>query len=384
MPPRAYSVAGSPSHDGHCVPPRETNNRSASERRHATMGRGPTAQEAIRGEENPMTTTTSKPARALRAAAVAMLLAAVAAAPSGARADDYPSQDIRFICGFPAGSGADVLVRYFAEKVRHAAGRTVIVENKVGAAGNIAAEYTARAKPDGYTVHVHAASAVAANQHLFKRRPFDAVKDLQIVATINQQPFMVVVPANSPYKTLAELTAAMKQKGDKASYAQSNTTGKVMGELYRQAAGITAVEVPYRTANDSINDFTGGRLDYGMMDPVFALSQARAGRLRMLAVSTPHRMKAVPELPTMTEAGTPGVEMMGWFAAMVPAGTPRPAIDKLNNWFNQVLATEETKLFLNKFGGDPFISTPEEGQALLAKQVAQWEGFVKAANIVPQ
>ena len=331
-----------------------------------------------------MTTTTSKPARALRAAAVAMLLGAVAAAPSSARADDYPSQDIRFICGFPAGSGADVLVRYFAEKVRHAAGRTVIVENKVGAAGNIAAEYTARAKPDGYTIHVHAASAVAANQHLFKRRPFDAVKDLQIVATINQQPFMVVVPVDSPYKTLAELTAAMKAKGDKASYAQSNTTGKVMGELYRQAAGITAVEVPYRTANDSINDFTGGRLDYGMMDPVFALSQARAGRLRMLAVSTPHRMKAVPELPTMTEAGTPGVEMMGWFAAMVPAGTPRPTIDKLNNWFNQVLATEETKLFLNKFGGDPFISTPEEGQALLAKQVAQWEGFVKAANIVPQ
>ena len=115
-----------------------------------------------------MTTTTSKPARALRAAAVAMLLGAVAAAPSSARADDYPSQDIRFICGFPAGSGADVLVRYFAEKVRHAAGRTVIVENKVGAAGNIAAEYTARAKPDGYTIHVHAASAVAANQHLFK------------------------------------------------------------------------------------------------------------------------------------------------------------------------------------------------------------------------
>ena len=317
------------------------------------------------------------------AAVVAFGLAALAGA-SPARAQDYPTQDIRFICGFPAGSGADVLVRYFAEKLRPLAGRPVIVENKVGAAGNIAAEFTARAKPDGYTVHVHAGSAVAANQHLFKRRPFDAVKDLQVAATLNQQPFMVMVPAASPHQTLAELTAAMKQKGDKASYAQSNTSGKVMGDLYKQATGITAVEVPYRTANDSINDFASGRLDYGMMDPVFALSQARAGRLRMLAVSTPHRMKAVPELPTMTEAGTPGVEMMGWFAAMVPSATPRPVVDRLNKWLNEILATEETKKFLNQFGGDPYISTPEEGQARMAKEVKDWEHYIKIAKIEPQ
>jgi tripartite-type tricarboxylate transporter receptor subunit TctC len=314
---------------------------------------------------------------------VAFGLVALACA-SPARAQDYPSQDIRFICGFPAGSGADVLVRYFAEKLRPLAGRPVIVENKVGAAGNIAAEFTARAKPDGHTVHVHAGSAVAANQHLFKRRPFDAVKDLQVVATLNQQPFMVMVPAASPHKTLAELTAAMKQKGDKASYAQSNTSGKVMGDLYKQATGITAVEVPYRTANDSINDFASGRLDYGMMDPVFALSQERAGRLRSLAVSTPHRMKAVPELPTMTEAGTPGVEMMGWFAAMVPSATPRPVVDRLNKWLNEILATEETRKFLNQFGGDPYISTPEEGQARMVKEVKDWEHYIKIAKIEPQ
>jgi tripartite-type tricarboxylate transporter receptor subunit TctC len=277
-----------------------------------------------------------------------------------------------------------VLVRYFAEKLRPLAGRPVIVENKVGAAGNIAAEFTARAKPDGYTVHVHAGSAVAANQHLFKRRPFDAVKDLQVAATLNQQPFMVMVPAASPHKTLAELTAAMKQKGDKASYAQSNTSGKVMGDLYKQATGITAVEVPYRTANDSINDFASGRLDYGMMDPVFALSQERAGRLRSLAVSTPRRMQAVPELPTMTEAGTPGVEMMGWFAAMVPSATPRPVVDRLNKWLNEILATEETRKFLNQFGGDPYISTPEEGQARMVKEVKDWEHYIKIAKIEPQ
>jgi tripartite-type tricarboxylate transporter receptor subunit TctC len=314
----------------------------------------------------------------------AALFAFNATLRQAAHAQAYPSQDIRFICAFPAGSGADVIVRYFAEKVRAVAHRTIIVENKVGAAGNIAATYTARARPDGYTVHVHAGSAVAANMHLFKNPPIDAGKDLQVVATINKQPFMVMVPAKSPYKTLMELTNAMKEKGEKANYAQSNTTGKVMGELYRRATGVKALEVAYRTANDSINDFMSGRLDYGMMDPVFALSQSRAGRLRMLAVSTPHRMQAVPDLPTMTEAGVPGVEMMGWFAAMVPAGTPKPIVNTLNKWFNEVLKTDDAKKFLNSYGGDPFISTPEEGQALLRKQIKEWEGFVQAAKIEKQ
>jgi tripartite-type tricarboxylate transporter receptor subunit TctC len=313
------------------------------------------------------------------------LAATMALAPAAqAQAQEYPSQDIRFICGFPAGSGADVLVRYFGEKVRQAANRTIIVENKVGAAGNIAAVYTARSKPDGHTVYVHAASAIAANMHLFKAPPIDAGKDLQIVAGINKQPFMVVVAANSPYQTLAELTEAMKKKGDKASYAQSNTSGKVMGELYKRATGIQAVEVPYRTANDALNDFASGTIDYGTVDPVFALSQARAGRLRMLAVSTSHRMQAVPELPTMTEAGVPGVELLTWFAVMVPSATPRPIVDKLNKWFNDVLATEETKKFLNSFGGDPFITTPDDGQALFRQGIKDWEGFVKMAKIEPQ
>ena len=167
-----------------------------------------------------------------------VLTAAVLAVSASARAEDYPAREIHVICAFPAGSGADVLVRYFAEKLRVLAGKPVIVENKVGAAGNIAAEYTARAKPDGYTIHIHAGSSTAANFWLFKHPPINPAKDLQVVATLNQQPFMVVVAANSPYKTLGELTAAMKQKGEKASYAESNTTGKVMGELYKIATGV--------------------------------------------------------------------------------------------------------------------------------------------------
>jgi tripartite-type tricarboxylate transporter receptor subunit TctC len=304
--------------------------------------------------------------------------------PLGARAQDYPAREIHVICAFPAGSGADVLVRYFGEKLREKAGKPVIVENKVGANGNIAAEYTARAKPDGYTIHVHAGSSTAANFWMFKNPPINPSKDLQVVATLNKQPFMVVVAANSPYKTLADLTAAMKPKGEKASYAESNSTGKVMGELYKSATGVKALDVPYRTASDSLNDFASGAIDYGMMDPVSAISQTNAGRWRMLAVSTSSRMQALPDLPTMTEQGVPGIELFGWFAAMVPTATPRPIVDQLNKWFNEIEATEETRKFLNQFGGDPWITTPEQGQAQLAKDQKDWEGYVKAAKIEPQ
>jgi tripartite-type tricarboxylate transporter receptor subunit TctC len=288
------------------------------------------------------------------------------------------------ICAFPAGSGADVLVRYFGEKLREKSGATVIVENKPGAAGNIAAEYTVRARPDGHTMHIHAGSSTAANYWLFRKPPFNPSRDLQVVATLNQQPFMVMVPVNSPYQNLRELTEAMKAKGDKASYAQSNTTGKVMGELYKISTGVTAVEIPYRTAVDSLNDFASGRLDYGMMDPQFAMAQSRAGRLRNLAVSTPKRVNAVPDIPTMTEEGVKGVELFGWFAAMVPAGTPRPIVEQLNKWFNEIEATEETKKFLNQWGGDPWITTPEDGQAQLVKDQKDWENYVKTAKIEPQ
>jgi len=174
--------------------------------------------------------------RSLRSAGPAVALAAaLGAAPLAASAQQYPSQDIRVIAAFPAGSGADVLVRYFAEKLRPIVKRTVIVENKAGAQGNLAVEFVARSKPDGYTIFVHAATAVAASQHLFKKPPVEVGKAIQIAATINRQPFMLVVDAKSPYKTVADLTEAMKKKGAKATYATAAPTGKIMGEIYKDA-----------------------------------------------------------------------------------------------------------------------------------------------------
>jgi tripartite-type tricarboxylate transporter receptor subunit TctC len=311
------------------------------------------------------------------------LVATLSAMPTGARAQAYPSQDIRLICAFPPGSGADVLVRYFSEKLRPIVNRTVIVENKSGAGGNIATEYVARAKPDGYTIYVHAATAVAANQHLFKKPPVDAGKAIQIAASINRQPFMLVVDAKGPYKTVAELTAAMLKKGDKATYATAAPTGTIMGEIYKDVTKIKAIEVNYKTAPDSLNEMLSGKVDYGMHDPVFSLAQQREGRLRILAVSTATRLQANPEMPTMIESGVP-MDLTGWWAAMLPAGTPKPVVDQVNKWFTEIVKTDETKKFLNSFGGDPFINTPGVAQELFLKAIKDWGEFVRIAKITPQ
>ena len=319
----------------------------------------------------------------LRSAGLAFaLVAAIGATQGPAIAQQYPNQDIRVICAFPAGSGADVLVRYFAEKLRPIVGRTVIVENKVGAGGNIAVEFVARSKPDGYTIFVHSASAVAIGMYLVKNPPVDVGKAIEIAATINRQPFMLVVDAKSPYKTVAELTAAMKAKGDKATYASADPPGTIMGEIYKNATGVKAVEVVYKSTVDSLNEILSGKIDYGMFNPVFSLAQAREGRLRILAVSTGTRLAASSDLLTMTEAGIP-MDLTHWWAAMVPAGTPRPVIDQINRWFVQIVSSDDTKKFLNSFGGDPYINTPEKGQEMFLKAIEDWKGFVAIAKIQP-
>jgi len=219
--------------------------------------------------------------------------------------------------------------------------------------------------------------------HLYKNPPVDVGKAIQIAATINRQPFMLVVDAKSPYKTVAQLTEAMKKKGDKASYASAAPTGAIMGEIYKNATGVKAIEVTYKTAPDSLNEMLSGKLDYGMHDPVFSLAQAREGRLRILAVSTGKRLAASPDLPTMTEVGIP-MDLTGWWAAMVPAGTPKPVIDQINKWFVQIVSSDDTKKFLNSFGGDPNIQTPEEAQKVFLQDIKNWGDYVRMAKIQPQ
>ena len=311
------------------------------------------------------------------------LAAAIVVAPVGAQAQDYPSQDIRLICGFPPGSGADVFVRYFAEKLRPVAGRTVVVENKVGAASNIATEFVARSKPDGHTLYPFTATTVAASMHLFKNPPVDVGKAIRVAATTSNLAFMLVVDAKSPYKTVAELTAAMKQKGSRASYAVSANPGRIMGAIYRDKAGLEALEVQYRTAADSLNEMLSGKLDYGLLDPIFSLAQQREGRLRVLAISASKRLQSQPDLPTMTESGVP-MDLDLWWGVMVPTATPKPIVDKINAWFGEIVRTEETKKFLNGYGADPLINTPERAQQMFETAIKEWAEYVRMAKIEPQ
>jgi tripartite-type tricarboxylate transporter receptor subunit TctC len=297
---------------------------------------------------------------------VAIASAATMLGTASSRAQDYPSQDFHFVTSFPPGSGADVLTRFFAEKVRALTARTVIVENKSGANGAIAVQYTARAKPDGYTMYLSAGSATAAQMHLFKDPPVDVLKAFQLAATINRQAFMLTVDAKSPYTSVAA------------------TSGIIMGEMYKAITGIEAVEVRYKDSAGALNDMASGRVDYGMHDPVFSLAQQREGRLRILAHSAGQRLAAIPNIPTMAESGVPGMDLTSWWAVMLPSATPRPVIDQVNTWFNEILTMPETREFLNRFGGDPFVSTPDAAQALFIKEEAAWGEYVRMARIEPQ
>jgi len=316
-------------------------------------------------------------------------LAAASALPSmnalaQESADAYPSREIKFICAFPAGSGADVYVRYFAERMRPVMKRNIIVENRAGANGNIATTYSARAKPDGYTIFVHAPSTLAANMHLFKNPPVDVAKELVVAATINRQPFMLTVHANSPVKTVQDLVEQMRKKGDKASYGTTATTSKVAGAWFNKVFGLKAVEIPYKTGADTMNDMQSGAIDYVMHDPVHAVANSGNGSLRMLGVTTKTRMKSLPNLPSLHELGVTDLDVPGWWAAMVPADTPKPIVNKLNQMWREVIDSEETRQFMAKFGADTWSATPEEAQAELVKDVKAWGEYVKLANIEPQ
>jgi tripartite-type tricarboxylate transporter receptor subunit TctC len=318
----------------------------------------------------------------LLAAGALALVAALGGVP-GARAQDYPNQDIRLICGFPAGSGADIFVRYFAEKLRPVAGRTVIVENKVGAASNIATQFVARSKPDGHTLYPFAGTTVAASMHLFKKPPVDVGKELRVAATTSNLAFMLVVDAKSPYKTVAELTEAVKKKGKAANYAVAANPGRIMGAIYKDKAGLEATEVIYRSAPESLSEIQSGRIDYGLHDGVFAMAQARQGRVRILAVSSAERLGAAPDIPTMTESGVP-MKLDLWWGVLVPASTPDPVVAKINKWFTEIVSTPETKKFLNDAGADPLIRSPEEAQRMFEAAIKEWGEYVRLAKIEQQ
>ncbi len=299
---------------------------------------------------------------------------------SSAQAQTYPSQDLHFIVGFPPGSGADTLVRYYAEQIRPLSGRTVIVENRPGANGLIAMETLARSKPDGHTLHLTAGTGPALSLALYKTYTIDPEKQIQIAATLSRQPYMIAVHANTPYKTLADLTAALKKKGDKGNYGTSNPGTLVVAEMYKAIMGLSTLQVNYKSSTDAVNDVTSGALDFFSADPIFGSSMARKGEWRILAISSADRVAAVGDIPTMKEQGV-DVDITAWWGVFAPKATPKPVIDQINKWFVEVMNSEKSKAFVAQFGGDTLIETPEAGTARMLHEVKAWADYVRVAKI---
>jgi tripartite-type tricarboxylate transporter receptor subunit TctC len=312
---------------------------------------------------------------------IALSLVFALAAPA-AHAQDYPAREIRSICNFAAGSGADIIVRYYSEQLAKLAGKPVVVENKPGAQGSIASAFVANSAPDGYTIHITpASSTLAAAPHIFKQLPFDPIKDFATVTTINSLTFVVAVDASRSFRSISDLVSHLKGKPDHGFYGTQSNSGQIAAELLKANTGLNTVYVPFKVTGDAFTNLLSGQIDFMSVDATWAKNQPK---VRILAVTAAKRSSALPEIPTLAEAGVPGVDVAPWWGVVVPAGTPRPIIDKLAGWFNQITAADETKQFLARAALDPFPGSPEQMAALLRTEVERWGGFVKLAKIQPQ
>ena len=307
---------------------------------------------------------------------------ALALFPALAAAQDYPAREIRSICNFAAGSGADIVVRYYSDQLAKLAGKPVIVENRPGAQGSVASAYVAKSAPDGYTIHITpASSTIATAPHIFKQLPFDPLKDFAPVTTLASLSFTVSVDASGPLKSIDDLIRHLKAKPGNGFYATQSNSGQVAAELLKSKTGLQTEYVPFKVTGDAFVALLSGQVDFMSVDATWAKNQSK---VRILAVTSAKRSGQLPDVPTLAEVGIPGIDIAPWWAVVVPAGTPRPIVDKLAGWFNQITNAEETKQWLARSALDAFPGSPESMAALLKTEVERWGSYVRLARIQPQ
>jgi len=298
-------------------------------------------------------------------------------------AQGYPERPIHALVGFPPGSGADILARYFSRRLSDLAGKPVIVENKPGATSNIALGLAARAKPDGYTILFSANSNMAGNRFLFKDLPFDTVKDFTPIAMLSETTFIVVVAPDSKVTSIAALSAALKAN-PRAKFAYTNQIGLLSTQFYRNTVGVEAVAVSYRTATDALPDIQNGTIDFMIIDGTFGMGQIKAGRIKPLAVTTAQRLPTLPQLPTMIEAGIAGFDFASWWAAWLPKAASPDIVAKLEGWFTAITASPETTEFLSATAGTALQGGSTATRAKQLAEIDKWAVATKTAGIVPQ
>jgi tripartite-type tricarboxylate transporter receptor subunit TctC len=299
----------------------------------------------------------------------------------GAQAQTYPSKPVKIVVGFAPGGGSDFAARVIAQQLTERMKNQVIVENKPGAGSLIGAEYVIKSAPDGYTLLLTPASYTV-NPSVYKLS-FDPLNDITPIAQISKGPYVVAVHPSVPAKTLKELVAYAKANPGKLSYASSGNGAHihVATEYFLYTAGINIVHVPYKGTGPALNDTVGGQVQMIFGSVASALQYVKSGRLRPLAVTTPKRIAAAPDVPTVSESGYPGWEVTNWHGLVGPKGLPKDILQRLNKEVNGSVHSDEVKKVLSSDGLEPAGGTPEEFAALLKAEVARWAQVVKRANI---
>jgi tripartite-type tricarboxylate transporter receptor subunit TctC len=315
-----------------------------------------------------------------RFVALAATFALAPAASRPALAEAWPARAVRVIVPYAPGGSTDVVARLIADWLSKTWGQQAVVENKPGAATNLAAAAVANSDPDGYTIFM-GTSSLATSRHLYRSLPY-AINDLAPVTLVCTFPILMLVPNSSPAKSVREFIAFAKQNKGHVTYASPGvgTTPHLAGELLKQETGIEMIHVPYRGDAPALTDTIAGRVDMQIGGPAM-LEQIRSGQVRGLAVTTGQRSPLAPELPTVAEAGLPGFDVKAWFAFFVPARTPRPIVEKINRDTVAALRDPAIKAKLENIGMVAAGSTPEELAALLKAETDKWGAVIKEAKI---
>ena len=319
-----------------------------------------------------------------RRLALASLIAALPWVPAAHAADAYPSRPITFVVPFAAGSATDSLARALGQSVTAETKQPVVVDNKAGASGMLAAQSVARAAPDGYTVLISTNTTHAANEHLYKKIGYDPVKDFSPVTALAKGYQVLVVNPGSPYKSVGDLIAAAKKTPGKLTFASGSASSRVAGELFTQMAGIQMLHVPYKSNPLAITDLLGGQVDMMIPDTATGVPQVRSGKLRALGVTSPQPLSLLPGVPTISEAGVKGYEMSYWFAAYLPAHTPPEVVNRLHDLLVAGTASPAAKAFFESGGSEPFTTTPEGLARFQVEESQKWGRVIKAAGIDPE
>jgi tripartite-type tricarboxylate transporter receptor subunit TctC len=293
----------------------------------------------------------------------------------------YPNRPIKIVLPVSAGGGTDIVTRNIAQQLSKILGESVIVDNKPGAGGNLAADQVAHAKPDGYTLIVVTASH-ATNSNLYKKLSYDPIKDFLPISQLTSQPYLFVVNNNVPAKTIKEfITFAQTNKNTNYASSGKGLLGHLGMEQLKMAGNFDATHIPYKGAGPALIDTVSGHVHAFLPTIVSGLPFAKQGQVRLIAVTSPNRLPSLPNIPTIAESGFPGYEVLGWYGLLAPVGTPRQVIIKLYEAVKQALNNPEVKEKMSADGADPVGSTPEQFEEFLSKERIRWAKIIKASGI---